>query len=113
MHELSIAQEIIRIIRTQQAQHAFTHVNSVKFRAGALSGIQPSALRFAFETISPGTCAADAQLEIDSEPMTASCRQCNHSIDARCGPTSCPKCKSTDLHLQGSTSFEIISLDVD
>ena len=113
MHELSIAQEIMHIIRAQRAQHHFAHVNIIKLRAGALSAIQPDALTFAFQTVRPGTCAADAQLDIDAEPLTAICLSCRRTICADSGPTCCPHCQSDDLRLQGSTSFEIISLDVD
>ena len=112
MHELSIAQEMIRIIEAERANHAFTIVEVVRIRAGSLSGIDPRALEFAFEVTRAETCAAGARLEVEAELMQILCQNCGRISPAEAGPRNCPDCKSLDLRLQGSTYFEILSLDV-
>jgi hydrogenase nickel incorporation protein HypA/HybF len=113
MHEMSIAQDMMRIVEEQRGAHGFERVRTIRIRAGALSNIVPEALRFAFEAIRGGTCAEGAELEIDREPLRLTCRQCGHITPAERGPKGCESCGSTDVHIEGSTEFEIVSLEVD
>jgi len=113
MHELSIAEEIIRIIEAEREKHGFQRVNSVSLRAGALSCVEPQALQFAFEVLREGTCAAEGALDIQVTDLTLQCRDCSHSMSAEYGPECCEKCGSLDLKLHGSTDFQILSIEVD
>ena len=113
MHELSIAQEIIRIVSDQQKQHQFKSVEIIKIKAGGLSGIDPHALEFAFGIVSEGTCAEQARLDIESEKIKSACRKCGHSADNTHIFSTCPKCQSLDVALQASPSFEIVALEVE
>jgi hydrogenase nickel incorporation protein HypA/HybF len=112
MHELSIAHEIIRIITSEQVRRGFGSVSRIKLRAGALSGINPKSLQFAFEVIRKDTCAAHAEMEMDVEPMEIVCRRCGHRMNGEHGPRNCPECGSTDVMLNAGTHFEIVSLEV-
>ncbi|MBN1844052.1 MAG: hydrogenase maturation nickel metallochaperone HypA [Sedimentisphaerales bacterium] len=113
MHELSIAQEILDIIEAQRLRHGFERVESVRLRAGALSGVNPEALEFAFGVIREGTCAAGADLRIETEPMKLVCRPCGYSAIDCHGPGACPRCGSVDIQIDGSAGVEIVSLEVE
>ena len=113
MHELSIAQELIRIVIDEQKRHQFKSVEIIKIKAGGLSGIAPHALEFAFGVLSEGTCAEKAQLDIESEKIKSSCRKCGHSADNPNIFSTCPLCHSLDVALQASPSFEIVALEVE
>ena len=80
MHELSIAQEIIRIIEAERDKHGFSTVEVVRIRAGSLSGIEPRALEFAFQLTQAETCAVGARLEVEAEPMQLLCQNCGFSL---------------------------------
>lgn len=112
MHEFSMAMEILRIVEEERGRHGFVRVESVRLRAGALSGVEPHALRWAFEAARQGTCAAGAVLEIEMEEAKLFCRACDHRMPARQGPSCCQQCGSRALCLEGSSGFEIISLEV-
>ncbi len=45
-----------------------TRILAVRMRVGALSGVEPSSLEFAFEVMKAGTPAKSARLEIDAVP---------------------------------------------
>ncbi len=113
MHELSIAQEIIRIVTDQQNQHQFKTVEIIKIKAGGLSGIDPHALEFAFGVIAEGTCAENACLDIESEKIKSACRKCHHSADNPNIFSTCPQCQSLDVAMQASPGFEIVALEVE
>jgi len=113
MHEFSMAMDILRIVAQEQGRHGFARVESVRLRAGALSGVDPHTLHWAFEAARQGTCAADATLEIEMEAAQLFCRSCGHRMGAHAGPSCCGQCGSRDLCLEGSSGFEILSLEVD
>ena len=113
MHELSIAQEIIRIVQDQQSQHGFDKVDTIRVHAGALSGVDSHALRFSFQVVRRGTCAAAAQLDIETEAMKLLCRRCGCTSSGEHGPTGCDKCGSQDIVFDASAEIYIISLEVD
>ena len=113
MHELSIAQDLIRIIEAERDKHGFGKVNSVRLRAGALSGIEPKALSFAFEVVREGTCATGAVLEMEVEPMKLVCRDCGHIMPGEHGPARCGRCGSLGVKMDAGNYFDIVSLEVD
>ena len=113
MHELTAAAEILRVVEAQQDAHGFEKVNVIRLRAGAMSGIEPHALEFAFEVAGEGTCAAGARVELDQQPMLLRCRSCRHEMPADHGPAACGRCGSEDLALAGAGGLDIVSLEVD
>lgn len=113
MHEFSVAQEILRIVGQEQYRHGFASVAAIRLKAGALSGIDGACLRYAFEVVREGTCAAGAELEMEVEALRVVCRTCGHAMDGSHGPRACGRCGGTDLRIDGSSGFEIVSLEVD
>jgi len=113
MHELSIAQELIRIVVDEQKRHQFNTVEVIKIKAGGLSGIAPHALEFAFSVVREGTCAEQARLDIESEKIKSACRKCGHSADNTHIFSTCPQCQSLDVALEASPGFEIVALEVE
>jgi hydrogenase nickel incorporation protein HypA/HybF len=113
MHELSIAEEILHIIESERQRHGFGKVEMVRLRAGALSGVEPQALEFAFEVVREGTCAAQAKLEIEMEPMKLICRQCSFTANDNHGPDACKQCGSLDVEIDATAGVDIVSLEVE
>lgn len=113
MHELSVAQEILRIVDAERRSHGFRAVSVVRVRAGALSGIDPAALELAWEAARQGTFAAAARIELDVAEGMLVCRKCGARTPAETLPAGCPSCSSRDLHLEGAMGLEVVSLEVD
>mgnify|MGYP002144948207 CR=1 FL=1 len=68
MHELSLAGGVLRLVEDAAAREGFRRVQRLVLEAGALSGVEVRALRFAIESLAPGTCLEDCTLQID-EPL--------------------------------------------
>lgn len=113
MHELSIATEIVRLLEAQRAERGFQKVNVVRLRAGALAGIEPHALQLGFEIARQDSCAAEASLEIDQQPMTLRCQSCQAVTESHAGGESCPACGSENLTLEGYDGLDVLSIEVD
>jgi len=93
MHEMSIAQSLIRIVESEMAAHGLRTVQRVKIRHGALSTMVPEALEFAFEIMTKGTPLEGAVLAFEKVPLTMSCSICKATFspeDLHFAP--CPTC---------------------
>ena len=55
MHEMSIAQSLIDIVRDEMGKHGVTVLKSVRIQVGQLSAIVPDSLSFCFNIMTSGT----------------------------------------------------------
>ncbi len=93
--------------REAEARHA-AHVDRIVLRIGVLSGVEPEALRFAFEACSPGTLAAGAELDIESVPALAYCPTCACEFAAGRGfICRCPGCGNYSGDLRSGRELEL------
>ena len=76
MHELSIASSIVETVTAEMQSRGLTSIAKIGLRIGALTNVDPEALRFGFETIIVDTPLAGSTLEIESLPVKATCRKC-------------------------------------
>jgi hydrogenase nickel incorporation protein HypA/HybF len=69
MHELSIAQNILDIVRESVSPHDLPGVRVVKLRVGHLAGVVPDSLDFSFTVLTTDTPLRHARLSIDHIPF--------------------------------------------
>ena len=112
MHELSLADEIVRLVEGSAIREHFRRVATLRLEAGALAGVEVSALRFALEAIAPGTCLDGARIEIDEPPGRAWCARCaaEVTIDSRADP--CPRCGGYPVQVSGGGELRVLDLVV-
>ena len=110
MHELSLADGILRMVQASAASAHFTRVARLRLEAGALAGVEPQALRFALDAIRIGTCLEGAQIDIDEPPGRAWCASCRAEvrIDSRADP--CPQCAGYPLRVVGGSDLRVVDL---
>ncbi len=113
MHELSLAGGILQLVEDAAQRERFSRVKRLHLEAGALSGVEVRALRFALESMVPGTCLAHAQIDIDEPPGQAWCLGCNQSVPIRSRLDACPHCGGVRLQPTGGTELRVIDLLVD
>jgi hydrogenase nickel incorporation protein HypA/HybF len=65
MHELSIAEELQKIIIEKASEAGIHTIERISLRIGEYSGILPDALIFAFEMISRDTITEHARIDIE------------------------------------------------
>ncbi|HYG35135.1 MAG TPA: hydrogenase maturation nickel metallochaperone HypA, partial [Clostridia bacterium] len=64
MHELSIMDSALNLALDQARKAGAKRICGIRLRIGALSGVVPEALEFAFEALVTGTLAEGAKLSI-------------------------------------------------
>ncbi len=112
MHELSIMDSALNLALEQARQAGASRVQVIRLRVGALSGVVPDALQFAFETLTPGTLAEGAQLAIEDVPARFWCAACTREFQAEDFLAECPKCGEPSGDLRAGRELELAALEI-
>jgi hydrogenase nickel incorporation protein HypA/HybF len=114
MHELSLAGNILQLVEQACVRDPvpFTRVTHLRLLAGALAGVEISALRFALESLAPGTLLEGAQVDIDAQPGSAWCLPCNQSVPIFSHLDLCPLCDGAQLRVTGGTELKVVDIRV-
>ncbi|CAN5778552.1 hydrogenase maturation nickel metallochaperone HypA [soil metagenome] len=110
MHELSIAESVVRIA-SRQAEGR--RVTKVWMKVGHLRQVVPSALSFSFELVAEGTAAEGADLEMEEIPVTGKCRECWEHSQPNSFPLQCTACGSFDLEILRGEELLVESLELE
>ena len=113
MHEMSLCEGILQILEDHAESQGFSKVKTVWLEIGALSGVEPEAMKFSFDAVSRGTLADHAQLEIIDIPGQAWCMQCSDNVELKQRFDACPQCSSYQLQVVGGEEMKIKELEVE
>ena len=113
MHELSIATSIVDTVLQEIQRKNLPPVQTIAVRIGALSSVDPEALRFGFESIIADTPLAQTKLEIEQVPVEGKCRACNQEFAVEDFIFACPSCQSGQIEVTAGEELEIAYLEVD
>ena len=111
MHELAVAESLLKIIQDESKKHGLLRVNQVRLRIGELSTIVPSALSFSFEVISQGTLAEGAHLAMEMVPVTGHCQDCDADFEIDNYLFLCPQCGGAIIMLVSGKELEIVDIE--
>ncbi|MBI5382003.1 MAG: hydrogenase maturation nickel metallochaperone HypA [Opitutae bacterium] len=113
MHEFGIAQAALQQVAAQAQQAGATRVHRIVLRIGALSGVDPEALRFALEVAIPESSAAGAEFEIETVPARARCQQCEREFEPKTGLFfECPHCQALGGTLTQGKEMHLVRLEI-
>lgn len=115
MHEMSIVQSILGILREEMVKHDGQKLKKVVIKNGALAGVVTESLKFAWEALTPGGEFDGAVLEVIEVPIKVACGECGTEFrpeHTRCMP--CPDCEALLGHtvLEGKEML-IDSIEID
>jgi hydrogenase nickel incorporation protein HypA/HybF len=112
MHEVSIMQSAVSTAVQQARASGGSKVHQLRLRVGALSGVVPEALEFAFEAVTQGTLAEGARLEVEHVPATCWCAECQTEFPSEDLLYECPRCHRSSHELRRGLELEIISIEI-
>lgn len=112
MHEVSVMQSALQVALEQAGREGAARIHRVGLRIGALSGVVPEAIEFAFDLVVRGTIAEGADLELEAVPVSCSCKGCGLEFhpDELC--FECPRCLRPDASLLRGRELELAFLEV-
>jgi hydrogenase nickel incorporation protein HypA/HybF len=114
MHEVGLARQLLDIAESAAKEHGATAITKVGLRLGAMAGVVPDALSFAFEVARQGTMAEQAVLEVEYLPLVCYCESCRAAfeVDDRFGIALCPQCGEPSAEIRQGTEFTVSYLEV-
>ncbi|MDP2762625.1 MAG: hydrogenase maturation nickel metallochaperone HypA [Sideroxyarcus sp.] len=113
MHEMSLAENVLHIIRDAALQQGFTRVKTVWLELGELSCVEKEAMRFCFDTVVKDSIADGAQLEIVETAGQGRCTQCGSETPIATLYEACPQCGSYGMQVIAGDAMRVKELEVE
>ncbi len=113
MHEMSIAQSLIQVIKEEMLKHDAKTLRSVRLNVGRLTAVVPDALSFCFEVIIAGTELEGTMLIMDVIPLEGFCRECEKEFEIQDYTFVCPSCGSTKIKTIAGQDLSIVEMEVE
>lgn len=112
MHELSIAQNILKVINSSVTSDKLQLVDKVFLKLGVLSNVMIYPLQSAFNILIENSDLQQCKLIIEKIPIIISCTACNYSKPSYEFIYLCPDCGSSDISIAGGDNLEITSINL-
>ncbi len=112
MHEMSVAQNIIEIVKESIVHEGGAKVRTVRLKVGEFAGIVPESLEFCFNSLIDGTSLQGASLSIDYIPLLARCNTCNTLSRLEYGFFVCRTCGSRDIKMVSGTELQVVDIEL-
>ena len=113
MHEMSIALSVIDIVTEYAQANNAPKVRRVVVEVGALSGVVPEALAFAYDEAAAGSVADGSELVIRPIPAMALCRACGHTFAPDYHIFICPACEGLETEMTTGNELAVVEMEVD
>jgi hydrogenase nickel incorporation protein HypA/HybF len=111
MHELSLAESMLTIVEDNVRRGGYTRATVVRLEIGRLSCVMPEALRFCFKSVTRGSLADSAQLDIVEIDGAGRCRRCGITMAMEEPWGICPDC-GAPLEVIAGTEMRVKELEV-
>ncbi len=112
MHEVGLMENALAIALDYARREKANRIHQIALRVGDLSGVEPEALRFAFDVVTQGTIAAQAELKIESCSTLCFCSSCQAEFRPTELGYECPDCHTWSTSILQGKELELASLEV-
>lgn len=113
MHELPIAQSILKIALRYAEKEAATCVTDLYLLIGQLSSIVDDSVQFYWDIISRDTLAEGATLHFERVPMRMLCLDCAQVYHPAAGTLACPNCGGAHVQVVGGDEFRLEAIGIE
>ena len=112
MHELSIAEELVRVIRAEIRAYPNALLKSARVRVGTLRLIEPAILECCFEAAIWDSPLTGARLHIEQVAASARCRTCGLEFALEDRWFECPQCDTIGAELLCGDELQLVNLEI-
>ncbi|GAB7021918.1 hydrogenase maturation nickel metallochaperone HypA/HybF [Salidesulfovibrio brasiliensis] len=100
MHEMSIAQNILDILRDEMTKRKIARLKRVTIKNGQLAGVVTEALVFAWDALTPSISEFDgSELVVEEVPLKVACGKCGTQfVPEHSRYMPCPECEEVLGH---------------
>ncbi len=112
MHEVSLMTNLLDIVERAAAAECGGPVSVIHLKIGELSGVNPDAMRFAFEVLSRGTASEGASLVIERVPVRVRCSRCGAEASPEDLVFRCASCACEEIEILTGREMEVDYIEV-
>lgn len=113
MHELSIAQSMVKLAVNELHKARGKRVLAIEVAVGKISGVVPHALEFAFPQATSGTELEGSELKIHELAMETECLSCGAINTQEEFLMICPRCNSPEVKINKGKEISILSMEIE
>lgn len=120
MHELSMADAIIKTILEVASKNNAEEILEVTIEIGELTMLNPEQLRYLLEILSEETLLEGAEIIIEEIPVNIECYDCNFEGKANTDDSDhyltivvCPECKGRDLKITSGRECNVKTIKIE
>lgn len=113
MHEMSIAQNIVRLAGKAAQEAGASRISQIEIQIGELAGVMIEALEFSLSVAVRGTLAEHAQLNVDITPGKAVCVDCGATFQTSRRWNICPVCESVRHTILSGEELKIKTIQIE
>jgi len=110
MHELHLAEDILRKIKEKAKEEAKEKVAHIKVAIGQSRFTHLDELKELLHAISKDTVADGARIDFDIIPLKSICADCKNDFDPKTMRLDCPACGSTNIQVSSGKELRIEEL---
>lgn len=92
MHEMSLAESILKIAQEVAAENQAKKISAIGLKLGEMAGVEVDALNFSFDILKKNTIAENSALKINRVPIQAQCNKCGKIFTVESYNFFCPEC---------------------
>ncbi|MBM7096730.1 hydrogenase maturation nickel metallochaperone HypA [Bacillus sp. H-16] len=114
MHEMSLMEDLIRLVSDDAEQRGIRHISKITVIVGDLSNVLPDALELAFlfmRTRELAVVNEETELEMVKEEARAVCRSCDYTFIPDYRIAFCPKCRLPRAIVVSGETFRVESYE--
>jgi len=112
MHEMSIAQSLVDILKEEMVKNNARVLKSVRLNVGQMSAVVPDSLSFCFEVITKETELEGAELVMEVIPLEGLCKECKETFEIKDYAFQCPHCGSKEIETIAGQDLAIVEIEV-
>lgn len=113
MHEASLAGGVLQLVEDTARREGFSRLLVLRLEAGQLAGVDTRALRFALDSLAPGTVLDGARFDIEEPAGQAWCMACSLTVAIAQRGDACPDCGGYQLQPNGGMELRVLDMEVE
>lgn len=113
MHELSVTENILEIVRSHAERASAKKVTDIYLVIGQLSSILDDSVQFYWDLMTKDTVAEGATLHFRRLPILIQCKECKNSYSPEVDNLACPFCLSEKITIIQGEEFYLEAIDID
>jgi hydrogenase nickel incorporation protein HypA/HybF len=110
MHELSLAMDVIDLVKQEANKNGITVVEEILIEIGDLSGVEANIFFSALQMVVKDTLLENATIKINRTPGKGRCKSCNLEFEMKTFFDQCPQCQSFTSEIIDGQEFRVVSL---